>query len=270
LDALVERSDVDAAIICTPTAEHHKQSRLCLKRGWHVLCEKPLASTREQIIELIADAKSARAKGQIFSLGYQRRYWSLFRTLRREVLSNRWGRVRAIASHNVENWQSTIGGTWRDDPDQNPGGFVTDAGSHKLDAIFYITGLKPTEVFARSQKWNSHVEIVTSVSAQLGSEVALTMDFIGNAQELSEDLHIHCERADLMLRHNELWIAEAGTRRKLSADDPDSNPVSGFLDTILNGVTDLSPPEAALPVYEMTQAIIASSRSGKPTQVEPC
>ena len=266
-DELMSREGIDAAIICTPTAEHYPQSKSCLNRDWHLLCEKPLASNREQILELMQLADEATSKGQAFTLGYQRRYTSLFRTLRREILSGNWGAVRAIISNNVEFWQSTIGGTWRDDPRQNPGGYVTDAGSHKLDALFYVTGLQPVEVFARNQKWGSHVEIVTSVSALLTQDVTLTMGFVGNAQYLSEDLHIYCERADLMLRHDELWIDEGGRRGRLAADELDSNPVSGLLDMVMNGEKDLSPPSSALPVYDMTQAILASGWTGSPIKV---
>ncbi|WP_373651025.1 Gfo/Idh/MocA family protein [Schlesneria sp. DSM 10557] len=266
-DDLIANSQVDAAIICTPTAEHYPQARRCLDRGWHVLCEKPLASDRLQILDLIHDAERARARGQAFSLGYQRRYTALFRTLRKQVHSGRWGAVRAIASHNVENWQSTIAGTWRDDPEQNPGGFITDAGSHKLDILFYVTGLNPLEVFTRTQKWGSQVEIVASVSALLTGDVTLTMDFIGNAQYLGEDLHIHCDGADLMVRHEELWIAQAGHRERLPIDESDSNPVTGILNMILDGKPDVSPPEAALPVYDITQAILASGRTGMPVKV---
>lgn len=261
LSSLLAVDSVDAAIICTPTAEHYVQATACLDRGWHVLCEKPLAATRSEIIELIGRSEVARNKGQVFSLGYQRRHTALYRTIRREVLSGKWGAVRAVVSHNVENWQPTIAGTWRNDPAQNPGGFVTDAGSHKLDSIFYITGLSPREVFARSQNWGSQVEIVTSASAVLSGDVTATIDFIGLAQYLGEDLSIHCERADLMLRHGEFWIAQGGRMEQNSVDEPESTPVESFLNTILDGAIELSPPSAALPVYELTQAILESSRT---------
>ena len=266
-DALLAVPEIQAAVICTPTAEHFPQSTACLAKGWHVLCEKPLATNRTDIGKLIQLAETCRAKGQVFSLGYQRRAWSIFRTLRREVQSGRWGAVQAISSHTVEFWQSTITGTWRDDPRQNAGGFVMDAGSHKFDAIFYITGLEPVEVYARSQKRGSQVEIITSVSALLTQGVMLSMDFVGNAQYLSEDLHIHCERADLMLRHDELWIATDRRVERLQADEPDSDPVAGFLDVILKGEPDRSPPEAALPVYDITTAVLESSRTGLPVHL---
>ncbi|MEI8019733.1 MAG: Gfo/Idh/MocA family oxidoreductase, partial [Schlesneria sp.] len=61
-DELMSREGIDAAIICTPTAEHYLQSKACLSHGWHVLCEKPLASNREQILELMRLADEATSK----------------------------------------------------------------------------------------------------------------------------------------------------------------------------------------------------------------
>ena len=96
VEDLFALDNVDAVIIGTPTAEHYTQATVCLDRGWHVLCEKPLASNRQQIMELIAAYDRCRKKGQGFSLAYQRRFWSRFRTLRREVQSGKWGAVKAM------------------------------------------------------------------------------------------------------------------------------------------------------------------------------
>ena len=108
--------------------------------------------------------------------------------------------MRAFATHSVEAWQRTITGTWHDDPQQNPGGFIGDAGSHKIDMLFHLTGLPPREVYARTWQPGSQVEIVASVSAVLGDDVSCTLDFIGNAQYLGEDVSVHCVEADLLLR----------------------------------------------------------------------
>ena len=261
LDELLQRDDIDAVVIATPTGDHFQHASRCLDRGWHVLCEKPLATTRADLLALIQRAQEARCVGQAFSVAYQRRHWATFRTLRQEVQSGRWGALRAVAAHNVEDWQSTIPGTWRNDPHQNPGGFVADAGSHKLDTLFYITGLRPVEVFARSQNWGSDVEIVTSVSALLEQDVIATFDFVGHARHLGEDLHLHLKHADLILRDDQLWIGRDNRLERLEHSAPHSEPVPDFIETVCNGAEELAPPECALPVWEMTQAILSSSRS---------
>jgi predicted dehydrogenase len=262
LDELWQQNDIHAVVLCTPTREHFEQAQTALQRGWHVLCEKPLATTAEEILTLIALGNEAGARGQQFSVGYQRRHWSTFRTLRREVQSGHFGPVRAISAHCVEQWQPTIADTWRDDPLQNPGGYIGDAGSHKLDILFYIANLPPRDVFARSWRRGSHVEIVSSIAAVFGDDVPVTMDFIGDAQHLGEDWHFHCAEADLILRQDGLWIARGNRINSLGADEPQSDPVPSFLDSICDNAPEIAPPQCAWPVFQLTQAILESSRSG--------
>lgn len=266
LSALLASDDLDAAVICTPTTSHHDQVVACRARGLHILCEKPLAESRERIVALIAEADRG---GPHCSLAYQRRYWSTFRTLRREVQSGRWGPVRAVTSHNVEHWQATIGGTWRDDPAINVGGFVGDAGSHKLDAVFYVTGLNAVEAFARSWNCGSRVEVVSSVSAVLEGDVPLCIDFIGHAQYLGEDLHVHCAEADLMIRDRRVWIARRNQVEPLTDLEPESNPDAGFLDLLAGMGPNVAPFDCALPVFDLTRAILESSRTGRSVAVGP-
>lgn len=265
LEELLRQVELDGAIVCTPTTSHRDQVLACRERGLSVLCEKPLAESRERILELVQTADDG---GPPTSLAYQRRYWSTYRTLKREVASGRWGAVRSVTSHNVEDWQQTIAGTWRDDPLVNIGGFVGDAGSHKIDAVFYVTGLRPREAFARSWNCGSRVEVISSVSAVLEGDVPLCMDFIGNAQYLGEDLHVHCERADLMIRDRQVWIAEDKQVRRIDDIEPDSNPTIGFLELLDGTSENIAPFACALPVFDLTEAILESSRSGRGVAVQ--
>jgi predicted dehydrogenase len=263
-EEFVELGNADAAIICTPTQHHFEQAAAFLCRGIPVLCEKPLARTRAEILELSAAAQRA---GTVLCVGYQRRSWASYRSLRRLVQSGEFGPVCTVLSSNLENWQQTIAGTWRDDPQANPGGFIGDAGSHKLDAAFWVTGLAPSDVFARCDTCGSHVEIVASVSALLTGGVPLTMDFIGNAQHFGETLAVHCTGADLTLRERKLWVGRDAKAERLPFTEPESDPVAGFLDAVLLGAENFAPADCALPVFDMTQAIFESARSGRSVSV---
>jgi len=265
LDELFQRNDVDAAVICTPTSSHYEQVRQARENGWAVLCEKPLADTRRRTQELI---ESVGHVPPSFSIAYQRRCWAVYRTLRREVRSGRWGNVQAVSSCSSERWQQTIAGTWRDDPAVNPGGFLGDAGSHKLDALFYVTGLRLSEVFARSWKYGSRVEVVTNVSALTTDDVPVVMNFVGNGQHLGEDLHVHCEGADLMIRDMRAWIARSNRVEPLTPLEPDSQPVRMFLDLLDSRGENLAPVECAWPVWEATEAILESAAGGTTIRLE--
>ncbi len=248
----------DASVIASPTHLHFVQATALLSRNVPILCEKPLARTRAEIVGLIDQSQTT---GVLLSVAYQRRTWATYRALRRLVRSEEFGPVRAVISHNVENWQSTIGGTWRDDPQMNPGGFIGDAGSHKIDAVFNVTGLEPVEVFARADRCGSQVEITASVSALLSGDVPLTMDFIGHGQRLGELLSVHCAEAGLTLCDGELWLARGGKSERIPIEGADGNPIAAFLDSILDGDENFASPECALPVYDLTQGLLDLART---------
>ena len=257
---------LDAAVICTPTTLHFEQIQACRERGLHVLCEKPLSDARERIATLV----DASRQGPLLSVAYQRRYWSVYRTLRREILSGRWGAVQSITSHNTEHWQQLqcLPGSWRDDPALNPGGFLGDAGSHKIDVIFYITGLRPLEVFAHSQRCGSRVEIVTMLSARLSGGALLGMTFLGNAHVFREDLHVSCEHGDLILKQRDLYVARDSRMEKLTDLEPESNPNEAFVDCIAGHAPNAAPPDCALPVFDFTRAALSSAALGQPVSIE--
>ena len=60
LDAMLNDSDIDAVYIASPNAKHYEQAKACLLADKHVICEKPMVVTIEQLEELytIADSKN--------------------------------------------------------------------------------------------------------------------------------------------------------------------------------------------------------------------
>ena len=52
------KSDIDAVYIASPNVCHYEQSKLMLENGKHVLCEKPITITPDELEELFALAQS--------------------------------------------------------------------------------------------------------------------------------------------------------------------------------------------------------------------
>jgi len=252
-----------AAVVCTPTRLHFEQVRELRAAGLAVLCEKPLAHSRQAIAQLACEAGT----GPLLSVAYQRRTWATFRTLRREIAGGRHGPVQTISVQCAECWQPGIAGTWRDDPAANPWGFIGDAGSHKIDMVFYLTGRRATEVFAVSEKRGSRVEITTSLIARLDDGALVTMSFTGDAHHLREDFHVHCARADLLLRDGRLFLARDNRCEPIEPLEEESNPVRAFLDSLVDGRGNVAPAHVALPVWEFTNAALESARRRVPVGI---
>src|SRR3989442_9979379 len=78
-DQVAELGPVDFIDICTPTASHVPLTLWGLERGYHVLCEKPVALTRSEAVR-IGDA--ARRRGRVVVPCHQYRFNPVWRQIK--------------------------------------------------------------------------------------------------------------------------------------------------------------------------------------------
>jgi predicted dehydrogenase len=89
LESFYATQHADLAIIATPVHLHSKHILLALSRGSHVLCEKPLASSMNDIAELIESRDRAHRH---VGIGYQWSFAPAIQQLKRDVQSGALGR----------------------------------------------------------------------------------------------------------------------------------------------------------------------------------
>ena len=258
--AAIGRHRLDAVVICSPTLMHYQQVCTAFDHGLDVLCEKPLAAGREQISDLV---DRHRQQGRVLSISYQRRYKSPYLTAHRELTENAsfYGALKEVHIFVCERWQQGIAGSWRDDPNVGAG-YFGDAGSHQVDIVHYATGQHAESLYATSDKRGSRVEIVTQVMARLTGGAGLAAHFVGDANHWREDIHFHCQNADLLVRGEQVFRGKNNRVEPLTDLVPDGSPDRAFLDAIEDRQPTLSPAEAALPVYDWTLAVLESARDG--------
>lgn len=258
--AALRNHALQAAVICSPTTAHYEQCCEAFAAGVDVLCEKPLADSRERILDLI-DRKNR--SGRLLMLGYQRRYRAPYATARRELMEHAewYGPLRQVHLYVCERWQQTIHGTWRDDPNVGAG-YFGDAGSHQVDIVNFITGQRPARVFAQSERRGSQVEITTQAMAVLTGGAGMCAHFVGDANHWREDIHFHCRDGDLMIRQEKLFRAKANQTEEILDLLPDSTPDAAFIAALLDGTPMVSPAELALPMHDWTAAVLRSIGEG--------
>ena len=250
---------LQGVIIGSPTQIHYEQCRRAFELGLPVLCEKPLAARREEIVDLIERSR----QGHFLMLGYQRRYRAPYATARRELTERAewYGPLRQVHLYVCERWQQTIHGTWRDDPLVGAG-YFGDAGSHQIDIVNFIAGQRPVRVFAHSEKRGSQVEITTEAIARLSGGAGLFAHFVGDANHWREDIYFHCRDGDLLLRSEKLLRAKENRVEEVLDLLPESSPAQAYVDALLEGKPTVTPPEIALPMHDWTTAVLKSSSQG--------
>jgi len=83
----------DAAILATLDHQHAGPAQACLRRGWHLLLEKPMAATLEDCLAIEA---AQRRAGVVLSVCHTLRHLDSYRTVQALVAGGELGRVAHI------------------------------------------------------------------------------------------------------------------------------------------------------------------------------
>ncbi len=140
--AELDKDRIDAAIVATPPFHHAPCSIELMRRGIHVLVEKPMATRYEDAEEMV---RTADEQGVVLSVGFFRRLNPSIR-LMKSLLDSGWlGRPTSfhVEGGGMYNWPAATLANMR--KDWAGGGVLIDFGSHMLDLMFYLFD-EPSEV----------------------------------------------------------------------------------------------------------------------------
>src|SRR5882724_7203462 len=145
LDAVLADEAIAAILLATPHSLHPAQVVACARAGKQIFCEKPLALTRSDAARMFAACRDA---GVVLAVGHNRRFWPSIRALRETLASGQLGTILHVEGHNSNENSQKITSGWRLSAEESPGGGLTGAGLHVLDA--FVSMLGPVErVYAR-------------------------------------------------------------------------------------------------------------------------
>ena len=134
---------VDAVIIATPDQLHRQMIEDSLAAGKHILCEKPLALTKEDICVIVDAVKKS---DRIFMVGQLCRYTPGFLEAKKVIESGAIGELTFIESEYAHDYTHIlVGNTWRCDPLRNG---VVGGGCHAVDLLRWISGEDPEVITA--------------------------------------------------------------------------------------------------------------------------
>ncbi len=130
---LLEKSDVDAVIVSTPTASHKDIAIDCLKANKDVLVEKPLARTYAEAKQIIDAAKKSKRK---LMVGMNLRYRPDAMLLRSLIGSGEIGNPLYIKCGWIRRQSS--GQKWFTQKEHSGGGVIIDLGILLLDLSLWL------------------------------------------------------------------------------------------------------------------------------------
>lgn len=168
--------------IATPNSSHYEIAKCFLEHGINVMCEKPLACSVAEGLEL---QKIAEERNLQFGLTYTFTGYAMIRQIREMIEHGAVGDILYVNSEFPQDWliaalsnDHSDQALWRLDPAVAGSSLCTaDIGTHCEQLITQATGLKIKRVLARFDKYprNLPLESNSTVLLDLGNDITGTI-----------------------------------------------------------------------------------------------
>ena len=292
--AMLDSGLLDACVVSVPHYDHPKYVIECLRRGIHVLCEKPAGVYTEQVREMNAEAE--KHPETVFAMMFNQRTNCVYRKMRELIQSGRYGRVRR-ANWLITNWYRSQyyydSGDWRATWSGEGGGVLLNQAPHNLDLWQWICGM-PSELTAWCDvaKYH-HIEVEDEATIFVRYPGGATGAFITSTGESpgTNRLEISGTRGKIVLEEGKLkfWrLKEDEARARFESGEsmphlpldyeewtPDTQGsghagiLRNFADAVLHGAELLSPAEDGLFELMLSNAAYLSAWEGSRTVALP-
>ncbi len=293
--ALLEDDSIEAVVIGVPNQFHASLAIEALKRGKHVLLEKPMAINSGEAKTIVDEAA---ASGKVLMMSHQMRWTGLSRALKQRIDNGDVGHVYNakagwLRKKGIPGW-----GSWFTRKDQSGGGPLIDIGVHMLDLSLYLMGNpKPVSVYGSTYaqfgprregigtwgtpNWDGFYDVEDLASALIkldnGATLSLEVSWAAHSAMLSEDPFIH-------LMGTEGGVALVGGSGKYVTHEgehvveSDVVPLEGeedrvlmsrhFLECIREGKQPITSALSGYTNNRILDAIYESSRTGSEVKLE--
>ncbi|WP_323764852.1 Gfo/Idh/MocA family oxidoreductase [Marinovum sp.] len=218
---------IEAVSIVTPNHVHAAASAAFLKRGIHVICDKPLTATQEDAEALRRAVAESQA---LFVLTHNYTGYPLVRQAREMVANGDLGEIRVVQAEYPQDWMTDAVETsgvkqaeWRTDPARSgAGGSIGDIGTHAYNLACFVTGLKGAELAADLQSFGAGRKLDDNAHVMLrfdgGARGMLWCSQVAPGCENGLRLRVYGTKGGLEWAQenpNELWYTPHGepTRR---------------------------------------------------------
>lgn len=134
---MLQKNEIDLVYIAVPPKYHHEIVLYVLKQKKHVLCEKPLANSLNEAIEMMEAAREARVT---HAMNFPMVYTNVYQLFKDKVLTGEIGEVKRVEVHlHFTEWpRAWQKNNWISSREQ--GGFIREVAPHYIHMIHDMLG----------------------------------------------------------------------------------------------------------------------------------
>lgn len=218
------KNGIEAVAIVTPNHVHYAAAREFLKRGIHVICDKPLTATLPEARKLV---KAADDSDALFVLTHNYTGYPLIRQARAMIAAGELGDIRVVNVEYAQDWltqeDDSKQAAWRTDPARSGlGGATGDIGTHAFNLAGFVTGLTLDKLAADLQSFVSGRALDDNGHVMLryegGARGMLWCSQVAPGNENGLRLRVYGDKGGLdwsQENPNQLWFTPFGEPKRL-------------------------------------------------------
>jgi len=282
---LIKSGLVDAVIVATPHYDHPPIGIAALKKGLHLLSEKPLAVTVGEADKTI---KAAAKSGLKFAVMFQMRAEAHYRAAKQLIEDGRLGELyrTLLFSGWFRNQSYYDSGDWRATWCGEGGGILINQSPHTLDMFTWLGGM-PTAVQGMVKTRKHNIEVEDEAAALLAyANGAHGYLYASTFESPSGDRMEFCgDKGKLVIEGSKVrfWSIAGSVQRSIDEgtgmwDSPEYQEESvelkmapaghpailrNFARSILRGEKLMTPGEEAIHSLELANAVLLSGMTDK-------
>ena len=187
-EEILNNDSIDAVVVSTPASSHYEISKKVIKKGKHILIEKPIALTSSKATHLINLAEKSKI---VLMVGHTFEYNSAVHTLRDYIVNGKLGKIYYIYSQrlNLGKIRNDVNAMW-------------NLAIHDISILLYVLKLKPVSVSAKG---------ISYIQPNIEDVVFMTINFENNVIA-----HIHVSWLD---PHKVRKMTFVGSKKMIVYDD---------------------------------------------------
>ncbi len=210
-EQMIESGLIEACLIAVPHFDHTRYAIDCMKKGIHVMLEKPAGVYTKQVREMNEESK--KHPEVVFGMMFNQRTNHIYRKLHELVNSGKYGQIRRT-NWVITNWYRPQfyydSGDWRATWSGEGGGVLLNQCPHQLDLWQWICGMPKTiETKMYFGKWHD-IEVEDDVTTFVEYENGATGVFVtstGDARGTNR-FEIQMDKAKIVAENDELKVLE--------------------------------------------------------------
>jgi len=244
LDEMLEKEEIDFVDICVPSYWHSEMSVKLLKRGYHVLCEKPMALHYSDCLAMIEAAKEADKE---LMIGQCLRFYPAFDEIKRIIDQERFGALQGAFFSRLNPLPTWGWKNWFADPALSGGG-VTDFHVHDIDILRYLLG-EPDAVSSRGTSSFSLYDALHTSLFYGKIPVTVISDWTHMGIPFSAGCYFNFEKATVVFDSSSLTVAhkKTGEREEIPLEQKSGyfGEISYFCDVIEGKIQNTKNPASS-------------------------